>query len=501
MTTNPTVTTPSQQITVKSPLTGELVGTVDVSTADDVATAVAEARSAFTDWSALGPHGRRTILIAFMKHVLRNMDRIADVLTAETGKDRGEAMAEITGALTAMDYTARKAPVVLRPKRGAAWPFPSTRGWMEYHPIGVAGVITPWNYPFYLTMLATIQALGAGCTVVIKPSEITPHSGALVASLAAEVGIPDGVVNVVHGFGETGALLVDAVDVVAFIGSTATGKKIAAKAAETLKPVVLELGGNDAMIVLDDAHIDDAARAAVTFGVINAGQTCVGVERVYVVDRVYEQFVAATKQAMGELNVGRRDKGDIGPLIDPAQVDVIQRHVDNAVAGGAVVVHGGKRRDTEHGVYFEPTLILDVDHSMDLLRDETFGPVLPVTSVPDEATALRLANDSSFGLHGSVWTRNRRRGEAIASQMKTGTVAINDHLINFFYPSIKLGGIGDSGGGGLLGEEGIRSFCTTKSITEARWRPTTGIMGAWLPRRVGPRYWKLLARALFGWRR
>jgi acyl-CoA reductase-like NAD-dependent aldehyde dehydrogenase len=255
------------------------------------------------------------------------------------------------------------------------------------------------------------------------------------------------------------------------------------------------------MIVLEDARIDDAAKAAVTLGVINAGQTCVGVERVYVVDEVHDEFVAAVKGVMERLNVGEGDKGDIGPLINPTQVDVIQRHVDDAVAQGAAVVHGGKRRDTEHGIYFEPTLILDVHHSMDLLRDETFGPVLPVTSVPDQATALALANDSAFGLHGSVWTRDKRRGEAVASQMKTGTVAINDHLINFFYPSIKLGGIGDSGVGGLLGEEGIRGFCTTKSITEARWRPTTGLMGAWLPRRVGPRYWKLLARALFGWRR
>jgi acyl-CoA reductase-like NAD-dependent aldehyde dehydrogenase len=501
MTAEPIVTTPPQLITVKSPLNGEVVGTVTVATADDVSAAVEAARSAFADWSALGPEGRRSILLAFMKHVMRSMDRIADVMVAETGKDRGEAMAEITGALTAMDYTARKAPAALRRKRGASWPFPSTRGWMEYHPIGVAGVITPWNYPFYLTMLATIQALGAGCTVVLKPSEVTPHSGALVAELAAEVGIPHGVVNVIHGFGDTGARLVDEVDVVAFIGSTAVGKKIAMKAAETLKPVVLELGGNDAMIVLEDARIDNAAKAAVTLGVVNAGQTCVGVERVYVVDEVYDQFVAAVKDVMGRLNVGDGDKGDIGPLINPAQVNTIQRHVDDAVAQGAVVAHGGKRRDTEHGIYFEPTLILDVHHSMELMRDETFGPVLPVTRVPDEATALELANDSAFGLHGSVWTRNKRRGEAVASQMKTGTVAINDHLINFLYPSIKLGGVGDSGVGGLLGEEGIQGFCTTKSITEARWRPTTGLMGAWLPRRVGPRYWKLLARALFGWRR
>jgi acyl-CoA reductase-like NAD-dependent aldehyde dehydrogenase len=501
MTAEPIPAAPQQRITVTSPLSGKEVGSVDVATPADVTAAVGRARLAFPDWSALGPRGRRPFLMGFTKHVLKRMDDIADVLVAETGKDRGEAMAEITGALAVMDYTARNAPAVLRSRRGAAWPFPTTKGWMEYHPLGVAGVITPWNYPFHLSMIATIQALGAGCTVVLKPSEITPHSGALVAEMAAEAGIPDGVVNVIHGYGATGAALVDAADVVAFIGSTATGKKIAAKAAETLKPVILELGGKDAMIVLEDAHIPNAARAAVTFGVINAGQTCVGVERVYVVQDVYDQFVAEAKKVMKRLTVADGGRGDIGPLINRAQADVIERHVKDAVDQGAVVIHGGHRVDTEHGVYFEPTLVLDVNHAMDLLNDETFGPVLPITSVPDETSALRLANDSAFGLHGSVWTRDKRRGERVASQMKTGTVAINDHLINFFYPTIKLGGIDDSGMGGLLGEDGIRSFCATKSITEARWRPTSKLMGGWLPRRVGPRYWKLLAKSLFGWRR
>ena len=499
--TTDTVSSRPTHITTTSPLTGDEVGTVTVATTDAVRDAVAAARDAAEHWAALGPDGRRPHLMRYLRTVMADMDRVGATLVAETGKDRGEALAEVSAALIAMDYSARKAKGALRPKRGTSWPFPTTRGWMEYHPIGVAAVITPWNYPFYLTMLCTIQALAAGCTVVAKPSELTPNAGALVADLAAAAGLPDGVVTVIHGYGDTGAALVDAADVVAFVGSTEVGKRIAAKAAETLKPVVLELGGKDAMIVLEDANVDHAARAAVTFGCVNAGQTCVGVERVYVVESIYEEFVAAADRAMAKLNAGGRNAGDIGPLIDPGQVSVIEAHLEDAVAKGAVVVRGGKRIETDHGIYFEPTLMLDTHHGMDLMRDETFGPILPITSVPDEATALRLANDSAFGLHGSVWSGDKERARRVAARMKTGTVAINDHLINFFFPSIKLGGIGDSGLGGVLGEEGIRAFCSTKSITEARWRPTSMLMGGWLPRRVGPRWWKVLARVLFGWRR
>jgi acyl-CoA reductase-like NAD-dependent aldehyde dehydrogenase len=309
------------------------------------------------------------------------------------------------------------------------------------------------------------------------------------------------VVTVVYGYGDTGAALVEAVDVVAFTGSTETGKRVAAQAAETLKPVVLELGGKDAMIVLEDADVRDAARAAVTFAMFNAGQTCTAVERVYVVDEVYDEFVAEALRATEKLNAGNGDGADIGPMIDPAQITVVEAHMADAIAKGATVLQGGARRDTGFGIFYEPTLLVDVDHTMQLMRDETFGPVLPVMRVPDEAAAVRMANDSRYGLHGSVWTKDKRRAERVASAMSTGTVAINDHMVNFFFPSIRLGGINDSGTGALLGEDGLKAFCRHKSITEARMMPTTKLMGGWLPRRVGPRYWKALAKALFAWRR
>lgn len=492
----------SSEISPRSPLTGEVVGTVSVADPSAVADVVAEGRRAFASWGSMSRAERKPYLRAFAKHVLHSMDRITDVVRAETGKDRGDVLAEINAALTALDFFTRNAEDLLRPKRGTSWPYIITKGWTEYHPLGVAGIISPWNYPFYLPTLSATQALSAGCTVVIKPSEVTPLSGQLVQDLALESGIPEGVVQVIHGYGATGAALVEAdTDIIAFTGSPAVGKKIAATAAATLKPILLELGGKDAQIVLEDAKIKDAAKAAIHFGVFNAGQMCVGIERVYVVAEVYTEFMAEATKAAGKVTAATGDKRDIGPLISRPQIDIIEDHLNDAIDKGAAVVAGGSRIETEHGIYFEPTLLENVDHTMKVMREETFGPLVPVMKVADEAEALALANDSIYGLHGSVWTRDRKRGAEVAGKMKTGSIAVNDHVVNFVYPSIKLGGIGDSGLNGQLGEEGIKAFSIHRSITSARFSPTTKVLGAWLPRKRSPRYWKRLAYLMFGWRR
>jgi len=492
----------AEWLTSRSPLTGETVGTVAVTAPGDVASVVAKSRAAFAEWGALSHAERKPYLRAFAKHVLRSMNRISDVIISETGKHRNDAHAELIGTLTALDFFTRKAAGLLQPKRAARWPFVMTKGWTEYHPLGVAGVISPWNYPFYLPMLSTMQALSAGCTVVLKPSEVTPMTGQLIKDLADEAGLPEDVILVIHGDAATGSALVAAdTDIIAFTGSTEAGKKVAEIAAPMLKPTVLELSSNDAQIVLEDANIKDAAKGAVTFGCFNAGQMCVGVERVYVVDEIYDEFMAEAKKAIQKLSVGTEDRSDIGPMIWPPQADIIEDHVQDAVAAGARIIVGGKRVVTDHAIYFEPTLMENVDHSMDLMRDETFGPVVPVVRVADEAEAVRLANDTPYGLHGSVWTKNRRRGAAVAARMKTGTVAVNDHVINFVVPSIKFGGIGESGLNGQLGEEGIKAFTIHRSITVASFKPTTMLIRAWLPRTVRPGYWVGLARTLFSWRR
>ena len=489
-------------LTPRSPLTGEVVGTVPITEPEEVDAAVARSRQAFVSWGAMSHAERKPYLRAFTKQVMKSMDRIAAAVVAETGKDEGDAHASVVASLTGLDFYTRNAGKLLKAKKGKPWPFITTRGWTEYHPLGVAGIISPWNYPFYLPVLSATQALSAGCTVVIKPSELTPLSGQLIEDLAIEAGLPEHVVQVIHGAGDTGAALVEAdTDIIAFTGSSSVGKSIAATAAATLKPVLLELGGKDAQIVLEDANVKTAARAAVNFGVFNAGQQCVGIERVYVVADIYDEFVTEATKAVNRLTAGTGDRSDIGPFISPPQAETVESHLAEAVRDGAHVIAGGSRLDTDHGVFFEPTLLTEVDHSMTLMQQETFGPLIPIMKVADEAEAIALANDSPYGLHGSVWTRNRRRGHRVASQMETGTVAINDHLINFLYPTIKFGGIGDSGLNGQLGEEGIKSFTIHRSITAARFHPTTRLMGGWLPRRVGPRYWKALARALFAWRR
>jgi acyl-CoA reductase-like NAD-dependent aldehyde dehydrogenase len=330
---------------------------------------------------------------------------------------------------------------------------------------------------------------------------VTPLAGQLLADLAVEAGLPDGVLQVIHGDGETGAALAESeVDVIAFTGSTRVGKLVAAEAAKRLTPIILELGGNDAMVVLDDADVKQATQAALWGGMVNAGQICVAVERLYVVDSVYDQFLGELEKAFDRVAVATEDKRDIGPIINPPQLAIIESHLRDAVEKGARVLRGGKRAETETGIYFEPTLMVDVDHNMEIVKDETFGPVLPVIRVPDEQTALRLANDTRFGLHGSVWSGNRRRAEGFASRMKSGTVAINDVGINFVVPTVSFGGIGDSGYGSNFGEDGIRTtYCYAKSITKARLPIATGkLLGAWHPRR-GIGFWKALARVLFRW--
>ncbi len=492
----------TEVLTSYDPRDGRQVGEVPITAAGDVPTVVERGRKAFAAWQKLSHGDRRQHLKRFKHTMLRRGEEIAQVVRSETGKPLTEAYSyDVITALTVVDYYARNAAHLLRPTRGRSWPFLSTAGRTEYQPRGVAGIISPWNYPFFLPMIPTATALAAGCAVVIKPSEVTPLSGQLIANLAGEAGLPPDLVQVIHGDGTVGTTLVHSeVDVVAFTGSTHVGKLVAAEAAKTLTPVVLELGGNDAMVVLEDADLRQAARAAVWGAMVNAGQTCVAVERLYVVDAVYDDFLAELEKAFEAVTAGGGDAGDIGPLIHPPQIDIVESHVQDAVAKGARVLRGGRRADRDGGIYYEPTLLIDVDHSMQLMREETFGPVLPVMRVADADAALAMANDAALGLHGSVWSRSRRRAEHFASEMATGTVAVNDVAVNFITPTLPFGGVGDSGLGVNFGREGILAYCHAKSITSARlpW-PTTRLLGAWYPRRRGMRYWKLLARGLFRW--
>ena len=492
----------TDMLTSYDPRTELPVGEVPITSPEEVAAVVERSRKAFAEWKSLSGKERQTILKRYKHVVLAESDRIAEVVRSETGKPLVEAYStDVVTALTVMDYYIRNAERLLRPRRGRSWPFITTKGWTEYHPRGVAGIISPWNYPFFLAMIPVITALSAGCSVVLKPSEITPLTGQLFADLADQAGLPPDLLQVIHGDGATGAALAESpVDVVSFTGSTKVGKLVAAETAKRLTPLILELGGNDAMVVLEDADLKQTARAAVWGAMLNAGQACISVERLYVVDSVFDEFLQEVEGAFDRVAVATDDKREIGPIINPPQLDIIEAHVADAVGKGARVLRGGKRALTDSGIYYEPTLLVDVDHSMEIVQDETFGPVLPVIRVADENAALTMANDTRFGLHGSVWSRNQGRAARFASRMKSGTVAVNDVAVNFIVPTVSFGGIGDSGYGSNFGEDGIRTtFCYPKSITAARTKwPTLRILGAWHPRR-GMGFWRAIAKLLYRW--
>ncbi len=487
-----------------NPRTGGLVGSVVVTEPDEIPMVVDKSRAAFYEWSALSHAERRKYLKAFKRTLLGNMDRVATLLHEEAGKDLADAfLGDVCPAIGVVDYYARRAERLLRPRRASTWPMSFLiRGWTEYHPRGVVAVIPAYNFPMILTMVSIVPALAAGCSVVFKPSELTPLTGQLIGDLVQEAGLPAGLVQVIHGAAATGAALVGSdVDLVVFTGSPRTGRKVAAEAAEKLTPTILELGGKDAMIVLDDADIVQAARGAVWAGTLNAGQVCISVERVYVSEAIYEEFLDEMERAWGEITAGSGDSRDVGAIIDPKQIEIVDGHVADALARGATLRRGGHQVTSTSGSFYEPTLLTDVDHSMKVMSAETFGPVVAVMQVPDEESAIRLANDSPYGLHGSVWSKDKRRAATVASRLHTGTVAINDHMINLYVPDLPFGGVKDSGYGMELGPEGIRSFCYAQSFTSPRWASTSRILlgGRWNPRRFGPRYWRNFARLLYRW--
>lgn len=486
-----------------NPRTGGLIGSVATTEPEEIPGIVEQSRAAFNQWSSTGHDERRRHLKAFKRTLLDNMDRLAEMLHEETGKDRADAcVGDVNPAISLVDYYARKAEKLLRPRRAATRPMIMTRGWTEYHPRGVVAVIPAYNFPLLLTMVSVVPALAAGCSVILKPSELTPLTGQLIGDLFHEAGIPADLVQVIQGGAETGAALVGAdVDLVVFTGSPGTGRKVALEAAANLTPTILELGGKDAMIVLEDADATQAARGAVWASTLNAGQVCISVERVYVVEAVAQPFIEEMERAMDELTAGTGDRRDIGAIIDPNQLEIINSHVADALFKGATLRRGGHEVTSNSGCFFEPTLLTGVDHSMKVMTEETFGPVVAVMQVPDEETAIRLSNDSRYGLHGSVWSKDKRRAAAVASHLHTGTVAINDHMINLYVPALPFGGVKDSGYGVEAGPEGIRSFCYTQSFTSPRWMSTSRLLlgGRWNPRRFGPRYWRNFARIVYRW--
>jgi acyl-CoA reductase-like NAD-dependent aldehyde dehydrogenase len=471
---------PAKQIEVENPATGQVIASVDVVSAEGIAELVARARAAQPGWEALGFEGRARVFERAQKWMVDNSDRVIRTIVSETGKAWEEAQfAEVVYVADALGFWARNARKFLADEKvKTASPFVRGRKLtLRYAPLGVVGVIGPWNYPLTNSFGDAIPAMAAGNAVILKPSEVTPLSPLLMGEMLRECGLPEGVYQVAPGFGETGAALIDEVDFIMFTGSTATGKKVMERAAHTLTPVSLELGGKDPMIVCADANVERAANAAVHYSMQNAGQTCISTERVYVEEPIYDEFVGLVTDKVRGLRQGAPGEAgsvDLGAIIHPPQSDIIEAHVKDAVDKGARVLTGGKRRD-DRGHYYEPTVLVDVDHGMDCMREETFGPTLPIMKVADCDEAVRLSNDSPYGLQASVWTRDAAKGERLARAVEAGAVTVNDAQINFVALELPMGGWKSSGLGSRHGADGIRKYTKKQALVVTRFAPKKGL--------------------------
>src|SRR4051795_4181969 len=460
-------------IPVENPATGATIRDVEVTAPEAVAELVARARSAQPGWEALGYEGRGRILKRAQKWLIEHADEVADTIVAETGKTREDAMlVEVAYGANALGFWAKKAPRWLADEKVRTFnPFVLGRRMVvRYRPIGVVGVIGPWNYPLVNSVGDAIPALAAGNAVVVKPSEVTPLTSLLFERGLHECGLPDGVFQVAVGTGATGAELIDHVDMVMFTGSTRTGRKVMERAAQTLTPVSLELGGKDPMIVLADADLERAANAAVYYSMQNGGQTCISIERVYVESPIYDEFVekvAAKVTALRQGPPAGPGSIDVGAVTFPPQLDIVARHVQQARDAGARVLAGGKQREGA-GRFYEPTVLADVDHSMTAMREETFGPTVPIMKVADAEEAIRLANDSRYGLGASVWTKDLSRGEQIARRIESGYACVNDANVNYFAYELPMGGWKSSGLGVRHGAAGIRKYTRQQAILVTR---------------------------------
>ncbi|MET0167241.1 MAG: aldehyde dehydrogenase family protein [Vicinamibacterales bacterium] len=464
-------------MTVENPATGEVIGHVADMTAADVAELARRGRAAQPGWEALGFDGRARVLKRMQRWVMDNADRVVRTIVSETGKTYEDAqIAELAYGAAAFGFWADKAPRYLADERirSSSIFVKGKRLVLRYKPVGLVGVIGPWNYPLTNSFGDCVPALAAGNSVILKPSEITPLTSLLLAEGLAECGLPDEVFAVATGRGATGAAVVDEVDMIMFTGSTATGRKIAVRAAERLIPASLELGGKDPMIVLADANLDRAVNHAAYYSMFNCGQTCISIERCYVEAPIYEEFVARVTEKVRAIRQGvptGPGTVDVGSLTFPPQVDIVERHVEEARERGAKVLTGGHRGRTK-GYWYEPTVLVDVDHDMACMREETFGPTLPIMKVADAEEAIRLANDSEYGLCAAVFSRDLARAEAVARRVNAGAVTINDALVNYTALELPMGGATPSSGVGYRhGPGGIRKYCRQQSLLISRINP------------------------------
>jgi len=456
-----------------NPATGDVVGTHVVADTTDVDHAVARAREAAGWWSALTFAERRLILGQWRSVLTRRMAQLADVVHQETGKPYGDAQLEIGLAIDHLAWATAHAEKVLgRRKVPSGLLMANQAASVEYIPLGVVGVIGPWNYPVFTPMGSIGYALAAGTSVVFKPSELTPGVGVWLADSLAEV-VPDhALLQTVVGLGETGAALSrSAIDKLAFTGSTETGKLVMAACSENLTPVVIEAGGKDPLLVDDDADIEAAADAAAWGAFANAGQTCTGVERVYVHERVYDEFLSLLTRKARDVHAGTDADAQIGPMTMPSQVDVVRSHIDDAISKGGLPVLGGL--DSVGDRFIQPTVLTDVPPDSTAITEETFGPTVTVNKVASMDEAVELANATRYGLGSTVFSKSR--GEELARRIRSGMTSVNSVISFAAIPSLPFGGVGDSGFGRIHGPDGLKEFTYAKAIARQRMKPVMSL--------------------------
>ncbi|MEH6941365.1 aldehyde dehydrogenase family protein [Bacillus sp. JJ722] len=471
---------------VYSPSTGEHIYTMSETDLSEVDSIVVKSKQAFQTWSRMDISKRLGYFTKLRNIILKELNQTTDVIAKDAGKVQMDALvADIMPVLDFLKFLESSAQSILqRQKVKTPIVFIGKKSYVDYMPRGTVLVISPWNYPFQLSMVPILSALVSGNTVIAKPSEITPYVGKYMEELFERAGFPEGVIQFVHGGKELGAALVASQpDYIFFTGSVATGKIIAKQAAEHLIPVTLELGGKDPMIVCRDANIERAAKGAVWGAFTNSGQVCMSVERLYVDESIYESFITAVKKEVKALTQGASKEDDIGSMTFKNQVQIVKNHVMDALEKGAVLEIGQNPKEwQEDAMFLQPMVLSSITNEMKIISEETFGPILPIIPFKDEQEAIRLANDSEYGLNASVWSKDLERANQIASQLVSGAVIINDVIISVANHHLPFGGAKQSGIGRYHGEHGLRMFCHEKAImmdtgkksNEIQWYPYDG---------------------------
>jgi succinate-semialdehyde dehydrogenase/glutarate-semialdehyde dehydrogenase len=470
-----------EHIPVEAPFTGDVLGSIPACTEADVETAVERADEAQEEWAERPVSERCEIVLEYHDRVLDRQEELLDVLVAESGKARRHAFEEILDVPMTCQYYADNAPdyVATREREGA---LPGLTETVEHqHPVGVVGLISPWNYPLSLAVSDAIPALLAGNAVVLKPAEETPFTALLAVELFREAGLPEDVFQVVTGSGpELGTPLIDRADYIGFTGSTATGRIVAEQAGANLMKCSMELGGKNPAIVLDDADVERAAEGLIRGAFTNAGQLCISFERVYVHSDVRDAFLEEFVSRARNLRVAAADDYDVemGSLMSADQLEKVSAHVDDAIAKGATVHTGGQTRPDLGPYFYEPTVLTCVTEEMELAAEETFGPVVSIYEFDDEERAIEWANDTDYGLNGSVWTEDSERGRAIAKRIEAGTVNVNEaYAAAWASLDAPMGGMKQSGIGRRHGKQGLRRYTEPQTVAEQRWLPMTAPPG------------------------